>query len=259
MSLDNILSIQLYSLRKFGELAAQLRLARSTGFRQVELIGAHLREPEETRRLLEENELLAPSAHVSLDALRHDLTGTVEAARVAGVTRLYMPALPAEERHGDAAHWRRAGAELAAMAHRVREVGLSLGYHNHHWELLPLEDGRPALAHFFEGVGDAPLGWEIDVAWLARGGADPNGWLAAERARIDAAHVKDIAPPGENEDEDGWTDVGSGVLDWPALWRRCLDAGATLMVVEHDDPRHPAAFAQASLEYLAQMPARLTR
>ena len=250
MSLDDILSIQLYSLRKFGDLAAQLRLARSAGYRQVELVGSHLHDPEETRRLLDENELAAPSAHVSLEALRQDLEGTVAAARAAGVQRLYMPALPAGERQGDAAHWRRAGAELGNMADRVRNAGLALGYHNHHWELHELEDGRPALAHFFEGAGAAPLAWEIDVAWLARGGADPADWMSRERARIDAAHVKDIAPAGQNKDEDGWIEVGGGVLDWAALWRDCREAGATLMVVEHDDPKHPAAFAQASLDFL---------
>ena len=250
MSLDSILSIQLYSLRKFGDLAPQLRLARSAGFRQVELLGCHLEDPEETRHLLEEHQLTAPSAHIPLDALRHDLQGTIRAARAIGIRRLYMPALPAHERQGDAGHWHHVGRELGDMAARIADEGIRLGYHNHHWELEPMADGRPALAHFFEAAGPK-LAWEVDIAWLARGGADPNGWLLKERARIDAAHVKDIAPTGQKQDEGGWTDVGAGILDWRALWRACLDAGATLMIVEHDDPKHPAAFVQASFNFLA--------
>ena len=252
MPLDNILSIQLYSLRKFGNLNACLTLARSTGFRQVELIGSQLQDPDQTRRLLEEHELSAPSAHVSLDALRQDLPATLRAARAIGVGRLYMPALPAGERQGDAAHWRRAGSELGGMAGRAADEGLPLGYHNHDWELEPMADGRPAIEHFFEGAGP-DLGWEVDVAWLVRGGADPIAWLDRERARIDAAHVKDIARPGENQDEDGWAEVGGGTLDWSALWSACTNAGATLMVVEHDDPRHPAAFTQASFDHLSRL------
>ena len=37
-------------------------------------------------------------------------------------------------------------------------------------------------------------------------------------------------------DTNGWCDVGSGVLDWPALWTAARAAGANWMVVEHDNP-----------------------
>ena len=32
----------------------------------------------------------------------------------------------------------------------ARERGMTLGYHNHFWELAPMPDGRPALLHLFE-------------------------------------------------------------------------------------------------------------
>ena len=63
--------------------------------------------------------------------------------------------------------------------------------------------------------------------------------------------MKDIAPAGQNEDEDGWADVGAGVLDWPDLWRACREAGAEWMVVEHDKPADPARTARASFDYLS--------
>ena len=65
-----------------------------------------------------------------------------------------------------------------------------------------MEDGRPALAHFFDGADGHPLAWQVDVAWLARGGANPSEWLAKEKARVISAHVKDIAPAGQKTDED---------------------------------------------------------
>ena len=53
---------------------------------------------------------------------------------------------------------------------------------------------------------------------MIRGGADPLQWIAHLRSdRITAVHVKDIAPAGENADEDGWADVGHGTVDWKAL------------------------------------------
>ena len=58
------------------------------------------------------------------------------------------------------------------------------------------------------------IGWEMDVAWVIRGGADPLKWIDEYGQRITAVHVKDIAPAGENANEDGWADVGHGTVDW---------------------------------------------
>lgn len=88
------------------------------------------------------------------------------------------------------------------------------------------------------------------MAWLVRGGADPKQWIDRYRSRVVSAHVKDIAPEGQNEDQDGWSDVGAGVLDWRGLWSACREAGAQWMVVEHDKPADPAQTARASFVFL---------
>jgi sugar phosphate isomerase/epimerase len=62
--------------------------------------------------------------------------------------------------------------------------------------------------------------------------------------------VKDIAPTGQNADQDGWADVGSGTLNWRELWRVCREAGAEWMVVEHDKPADPAETARNSFAFL---------
>jgi sugar phosphate isomerase/epimerase len=73
------------------------------------------------------------------------------------------------------------------------------------------------------------------------------------RDRIVSAHVKDIAPQGQNEDQDGWADVGAGVLDWRDLWSAARAAGAKWMVVEHDNPTDPAETARASYAFISRM------
>ena len=47
--------------------------------------------------------------------------------------------------------------------------------------------------------------------------ADPIAELKRYAGRIEAVHVKDIAPAGQCVDEDGWADPGFGVLDWSTL------------------------------------------
>jgi sugar phosphate isomerase/epimerase len=110
-----------------------------------------------------------------------------------------------------------------------------------------------ALELIFAEAEGSPLSWQADVAWLVRGGVAPDTWLRRYRDRLVSAHVKDIAPAGTMLDEDGWADVGSGVLDWRALWRVCRDCGAQWMVVEHDKPADPERSARASFAYLSRL------
>ena len=255
MSTPDVISIQLYSLRNYGDLDKQLDAVSAAGYRHVETIQSHFEDAAGTRRKLDSRGLTASSGHIGLPALRERLDWVVEGAKTVGLTQLFMPALPTEERKGGGEHWRRAGQELGEFAARLADKGIKLGYHNHHWELEAAEDGRPVLAHFFDGANGHPLTWQVDVAWLARGGANPSEWLVKEKARVTSAHVKDIAPAGQKADEDGWTDVGTGTLDWPRLWRECRAAGAEWMVVEHDNPKHPDAFAKASFDFLKGLPA----
>jgi sugar phosphate isomerase/epimerase len=138
------------------------------------------------------------------------------------------------------------------MAEKMKAHGLALGYHNHDWELKTFADGTTALEHLFAGAEGSPLTFEADLAWLVRGGADPSAWMTALQTRLTAVHVKDIAAPGANLDEDGWSDVGAGTLDWPKLWREALALGAKWMILEHDKPKDPIGFAEASRAYLMQ-------
>ena len=253
MNVARDLSIQLYSLREFRDLEAQLEALAGLGFQQVETIGGHLVDAEATRALLDRFGISAPTGHVGLADLRERPDWVIEQASVIGITQLFMPAVPAGEREGQPAdYWRALGAELGELAGRWAGKGPALGYHNHHWELVAYADGTTPLEHFFAGSAGSPLNWEADLAWLVRGGADPLGWLERYGDRLVAVHVKDLAPEGQNADEDGWADIGRGTLDWPGLWRESLARGARFMVLEHDKPRDPVGFARVSRAFLLE-------
>ncbi len=255
MGLPDVLSIQLYSLRSLGDVDLMLDTAASAGFSHVELLGTHLDDAEKIQRKLEARGLKASSAHVSLEQLRDRPDAMQDAAIMLAITALFMPAVPAEDRDMAAAGWRDLGLELGRLSEAFLSNGLKLGYHNHDWELAPKEGAATALELLFEAAGTSPLAWQADVAWLARGGAEPTAWLERYRDRLQSAHVKDIARDGEGREEDGWADVGYGVLDWQTLWKVCRAQGARWMVVEHDKPADPVRFAARSYTYLASMTA----
>ncbi|MBZ6076669.1 sugar phosphate isomerase/epimerase family protein [Microvirga puerhi] len=250
MSVTDILSIQLYTLRMMESLDRILDTVADAGYRNVETVGSHLDDAAGVKAKLAARGLKASSSHVSLAALRDKPEAILHACRTLGFKDLFMPAVPPEQRDMPAEGWRSLGLELGRISERFHEHGIRLGYHNHHWELKPKEGEKTALELIFEAAGSSPLTWQVDVAWLARGGADPEHWIHRYRDRVTAAHVKDIAPTGQNEDQDGWTDVGAGILDWRDLWRICRDAGAEWMVVEHDKPADPARTARNSFIFL---------
>ena len=241
-----LLSLQLYSLRHMGDLPVQLDIARDSGFRIVETIGSHLTDAAQTRALLDARGLAAMSGHVSMDALRDRFDETVSAARTVGISLLAMPALPPDQRDLDAEGWRAVGAELGGMAARMADDGLTLAYHNHDWEMRPLADGTLPLAVLLDAGAQGGLCWQADLAWVIQGDQDPAVLLDRFGDRLASVHVKDIAPAGEAEDEDGWADVGHGTVDWAALWRQCGSTDARLMVAEHDNPSDGARFARRS-------------
>lgn len=255
MDTTDPLSIQLYTLRSLGELDRILDIVKEAGYGHVETIGSHLDDAENVRAKLDARGLKVSSSHVSVAALRERLDLVVQACQTLGFEQLFMPAVPPEQRQGDAAFWRALGRELGDLAERLRDRGITFGYHNHHWELAPKEGTRTALELIFEAAGTSPLAWQVDIAWLVRGGVDPKGWMERYRDRVVSAHVKDIAPPGQNQDQDGWADVGAGVLDWRDLWLAARAAGAKWMVVEHDKPADPARTARASHAFLSRLEA----
>jgi sugar phosphate isomerase/epimerase len=253
MSIADVLSIQLYTMRALGDLDRILDAVAEAGYRQVETVGSHLHDAATTRSKLDARGLKVSSSHVSLAALREGPDAVVEACRTIGIDQLFMPAVPPDQRAMAADGWRALGLELGQMAERLRGQGIELGYHNHHWELKPKDGAKTALELIFEAAEGSPLTWQADVAWLVRGRVEPKAWLQRYRSRLTSAHVKDIAPAGQNQDEDGWADVGSGVLDWRDLWQACRGAGARWMVVEHDKPKDPARAARTSFCFLTGM------
>ncbi len=247
MTNSDILSIQLYSLRKYGDLNRALDLVASIGFKQVEPVMSHYDDAAGTRAALDERGLTAPSGHFSLEAVSERTGWVIDVAKTIGIQQIIVPAVPTEVRTSRAADWHATTDAMASAAPALADAGLALAYHNHDWDLQPTDEGPTPL----DIILSAPdLKWQADVAWIARAGVPVNDWLSKYEDRLISCHVKDIAPAGENLDEDGWSAVGDGVMDWKTLWSRCRQTPADWMVVEHDNPRDFEPFVKRSFAFL---------
>lgn len=241
-------SYQLYSSRNFPPMAETFRMLAAAGYGAVEGYGALYADDAAvaaTREGLAETGLKMPTGHFSLAMLENEPDKVLEIARSLGMERIYCPYLMPDDRPTDAAGWREFGARLERAGAPVRAAGLGFGWHNHDFEFVTLPGGTTPQEEIF--LGGPSLEWEMDVAWVVRGGADPLDWIARHQSRITAAHVKDIAPKGEKTDEDGWSDVGEGIVDWRRILPILRAAGVRHFIMEHDNPKDHARFATRSI------------
>jgi len=241
-------SYQLYSSRNYGPLANTLKMLAEVGYKDTEGFGG-LYSDEATLATLAEglkaNGLTMSTGHFGLPMIEQNPDFVIKVARAVGMTKVYCPHLMPADRPTDSAGWRALGARLQGAGAPIKAAGLGFGWHNHDFEFAGLADGRVPM---FEILAGGPeLEWEMDVAWVVRGGGNPLAWIEAFKGRITSAHVKDIAPKGENLAEDGWADVGHGTVDWNAISAALKAAGVRYYVMEHDNPADDRRFATRSL------------
>ena len=240
-------SFQLYSARNFQPWDKVLGMLARHGYRQVEGYAGCYGDPPGLRAELDKNGLTMPTGHFSLDILENDFAAASTIAATLGIGLLVCPHLAADQRPSDAAGWSAFGARLGRVNRTARAAGLDFAWHNHDFEFKPLADGSLPQDHILSAAPET--GWEIDVAWVARGGADPLPWIDRYGQRILAVHVKDIARPGEGVDEDGWSDVGHGTLDWRALMQALREkSAARFYIMEQDNPNDIERFSRRSIE-----------
>jgi sugar phosphate isomerase/epimerase len=238
-------SLQLYSARNFPPLEPVLQKLAALGYTQVEPFGGQFGDPAGLAALIKASGLTAPTAHIGLDMLK-ETAKTIDIAGTVGIKTIFCPAIPKEARSQDEKHWEALAETLAGLATTYNKAGLGFGWHNHDFEFVPTSSGKLPMNIILD---NAPtLEWEVDVAWLVKGKQVPTAWFDKYGSRISAIHVKDLAVPGQNANEDGWADVGYGTLDWQQLYSTIqAKTKAKYFVMEHDNPTDFERFASRSI------------
>lgn len=241
-------SYQLYSSRNFPPMRETLKMLAQAGYSQVEGYGGIFDGNVDLDALktdLDAAGLTMPTVHIGVDILRDDPSRAIEIAMTIGAKAVFGPYLDAPDRPTTKAGWQEFGAMLGEAAKPLQAAGLTVGWHNHDFEFQRL-DGDLPMNLILDAAPE--LAVEFDVAWCVKGGEDPVAWMADYGARIHAAHIKDIAAQGEALDEDGWADVGAGVMDWPAYMAALKTTTACeYFIAEHDNPNDHQRFAINSI------------
>lgn len=243
LSTEN-LSVQLYTVREAlaDDVDATLARIAAAGYRLVEPFGFP-RGLDELRAGLTAHGLSAPTTHAHLVGT-DDVEQTLAAARELGIETVIDP-------HIDNDRWNSAediagiAADLNALAEQAAGHGLSVGYHNHAFELSTMIDGRHALEVLADSL-DPAVKLEVDTYWALVGGADVPALLQRLGERVFALHLKD----GDGSSDDKMqVAIGTGIVP---VWDY-VDAtpGLAYGVVELDDSQGDRFVAvEESFRYL---------
>lgn len=250
-NIEQLIGLQMYTLRNVGTLDEQFQMAHESGYQNVELVGTHDVDAETMKAKLHQYQLNAISAHVQLDQLENNLDEVIAFNQAIGNHLVIMPYLQPEQRPSDARGWLQLGQQLGKIGHKLRKAGITLGYHNHNFEMKKYK-GLLALDWIARGANANDLKFEVDCAWVARGGQDPAQLIRRYHDRVIAVHVKDNAGIGVHDDESGFAVVGDGLLAWDEIMPAALQAGVTRFIVEHDDANDPRTVITQAHQYLTQ-------
>ncbi|MEX1181640.1 MAG: sugar phosphate isomerase/epimerase [Gemmatimonadota bacterium] len=239
--------LQLYTVRDAMEhdMPRTLERVASAGYAEVEFAGYFGRTPREVRVMIDDRGLDSPSVHVAFGDLAGGWADTLEVAAEIGHGYVVVPWVP-EAARTTLDDWKRIADAFNAAGAAARDAGLRFAYHNHDFELRPVDDVIP-LQLLIDATDPSLVSFELDVYWVARAGHDPLAWLRRTPDRFELLHLKDSSGTPDHR----MLDVGAGVIDFPGILAFAAESGVRHCFVEHDDAADAFASIRASRAYLA--------
>lgn len=223
-------ALQLYTIRAetSKDFIGACERVKQFGCDNVELAGFGGMRASELAQALNDIGLRVIGSHVGIESII-DSSNTIDDHLELGCNVITVPWL-AEERRATADAWRSTAVVLESAAHRFREAGIRLGYHNHSFEFEPLGN-QAGWEILFDAAPSIDA--QVDVYWAAKGGRDPADTILSLAGRTPTIHAKDLATDG------GDIELGKGVLDWERIKDACVANGVQFAIVEMDNPRLP--------------------
>jgi sugar phosphate isomerase/epimerase len=185
---------------------------------------------------------------------RMTLDDAIDSAKKVGVEYFTMAYISPGARGGED-FFRRTADMMNLAGQKCKKAGMQFAYHNHAYEFGGQPGKRP-IDIFVERLDPRFVQFELDVFWLSVAGQDPVEALKKWKGRVALLHLKDKAKDAphqfsENVPASAFKEVGSGVIDFPAILKAAPAAGVKQYIVEQDQtPGDPLESLRKSFNYL---------
>ena len=187
------LGLQLYSLRHHFQKNVPLALdhVQKLGFVEIEGGGNYNYGNERFRKMLEAHGLKLICSFSEYKALRDDIEGVISKAKQFGAEYVVCAWIPHEKGKFSEQNCREAIAVFNKAGEKLKAAGLRFAYHTHGFEFQPYKDGTLFDLMAAETKPEF-VAFEMDVFWVAHGGADPVKLMQKYGNRFELMHVKDL-------------------------------------------------------------------
>ena len=188
------------------------------------------------KELLKEADLSVISLHTDLGSLEREAEAAAEEAREFGTDKLVITGMYRFD-YGDEKAVRELAARLNRAGEGLKQMGLSLLYHNHNVELLQVKPGIRAYDLLLSETDPAAVSFEFDSFWFTDGGADAKDWMRRLGSRMKLWHITDrgsrqkgpAMTPILKQDS---VELGTGNMDLEGLRALAEENGIEAVVLE---------------------------
>ena len=228
--------------RYAGKLPDILNIVKPAGFAGIEsepgMLGSYYNDPSMLQDLLAQFNLQLGAIAFVCDWANPDETEEerAEAERVFRYVKSFPEAhlvlvqMPGKDRSNLRQRQQNLISCVKALAARAVDQGLVCSYHPNSPEgsVIRIEEDYEIL---FDQLDSSLVGFAPDTGHIVRGGMDVHKILNTYRPLIKHVHFKDITSSG------GWTAMGAGVIDFPAIVTMLKDTGYTgWIMIEEESP-----------------------
>jgi sugar phosphate isomerase/epimerase len=239
-----VVGLQMYSLQEDfdRDTPGTLDRLKSHGIRDVETSVFNKMPAAELRALLDARGMTCSSHHVRPEQLEKNMTAVIADAKKLGAVRVVCPILP-HKGALDRAQVLNAAASFNRFGATLKAAGLTFAYHNHAMDFLATDDsGKTFFDLSVESTEPGLVSFQLDVFWVAWGGANASGVIAKHGKRICSLHLKDLArnaKPDINNPKSGrpfMVRLVSGVVDIPRVISTARAVGVSHFIIEDESP-----------------------
>lgn len=250
--------LQLYSLRTQFQLEGvpkTLDRVKDLGFKYVELAGTYNTPPEKFKAMLDERGLTPIAGHFAWDRFKSDTDGIAAEAKALGLQYAGTAWVKGNEPF-DEKYCREVAATFNKAGKALSEKGLKFYYHIHGYEFVPYGDGT-LFDLLVKETDPKYVSFEMDILWVVYPGQDPAKLLEKYPDRFCFTHLKDLRKGVKTGELTGNTDVrndvtlGTGQVDYPAVFRAAAKSGVKYHFIEDESPTVITQLPQ-SLKFLEQ-------
>ncbi len=245
-----LIGIQLYTLRDLvnQDFTGTLTKLSQIGYNSIEAAGyndGHFYgyKPTEYKNILTDLGLAPISSHcnINIDNAKKVAEDTLNA----GMSYVILPWI-GTDRRSSLDTYKALAEEMNIIGEQCNQLGLKFGYHNHAFEFETIDGQLPYDILLNETDADKVC-MQLDLYWMVYGGYDPLEYFKKYPGRFELWHVKDMADDAKRES----TEIGSGTLDFPAMFNDKSLSGMQYYFVEQEAfSMDPMESVRISFNYL---------